>query len=185
MATRVIPYSAAGRFTMGAHLSFGFRNCCCAVEIGSHPTWTETLNVVRCKRPVQQVDSLAPGWRETGGLATQRVLGDDERRDPRISLVLQASRKSDINETLHGRALNALPESPESVSTAQVTKALDIEENERTTVSRVLNTLIKEGAAASAGKRGPTPTPQSPGCCARPRPTSPRLRTSPRCQWPV
>ncbi|NQW73483.1 MAG: hypothetical protein HQ453_12190 [Actinobacteria bacterium] len=33
------------------------------------------------------MDSLAPGWRETGGLATQRVLGDDERRDPRTSIV--------------------------------------------------------------------------------------------------
>jgi hypothetical protein len=85
------------------------------------------------------------------------ALGDDERGDPRTSLVLQASRKSDINETLHGRVLNALPESPESVSTAQVMKALEIEENGRTTVSRMLNTLIKEGAAASAGKRGPTP----------------------------
>lgn len=87
MATRIIPNSAAGRFTMGAHLSFGFRNCYCAVAIGSHPTWTDTLKVVRCERPVQQVDSLAPGWRETGGLATQRVLGDDERGDPRTSLV--------------------------------------------------------------------------------------------------
>jgi hypothetical protein len=58
-------------------------------------------------------------------------------------------------------------------------KALDIEENGRTTVSRMLNTLIKKEAANSAGKRGPTPMYSLAPTTAPDLPTSNPQRGSP------
>lgn len=84
-------------------------------------------------------------------------VGEDEEGEVLTSLVLAVARDTDEDKPLKTRVLDAIPESPESVTTAQVLAALGLGEGERTQVARAIKRLCEVGAVAESGKSGRSP----------------------------